>query len=271
MIEWVPGWLNLTLMIVGVVGLPAIISVVIHLRDLSVGRRFMRLHPQDDLTVVLPTSGHEVGGAAGARYERHTVNRPSLDALVSLTSLIARLGYNKNQEVVLSASLAHRIPGDLMLVGGPLKNEISREFVARFNEAHHDLRIERLQHDDGTWQVCVGGKVVAALPNEAGQAQDKDIAVLLVWKNPFSSSGRMRRGMMFAGFTGMGNAAAVQYLDEDVPKKPYRYRAWRWKRSLPGLYSRKWPMFIAVLDVWVKDQGVRSSTEKFFARIPEAQ
>lgn len=269
--EWFPESLNVILAIIGLIGLPAIWSVVMRSRELTAGRRLLRFQQSEPLTVVMPTSAHEEGGAEGARYQRHTVNRPSLDALVNLTSFIATLGYKKPHHLVVSADISGTVRGDLAMMGGPLKNKVSRNFLELFNETHPELCIDRERTESGNWQISVGGSVVAVLESDEGRAVQHDLALLVAWHNPFSGNNGERRAMMFAGFTGMGNNAAVQYLDQNLPKGLLAYRIWRTKRSLPAIYSKRWPKFIAVLKVRVDNQEVVSFREVFFAPIPEVE
>lgn len=268
--EWFPESLNVILAIVGLIGLPAIWSVVARSRELTARRRVIRFQQKEALTVVMPTSAHEEGGAEGARYHRHTVNRPSLDALVNLTRLITTLGYKKPHRLTVSEEVLGTVHGDLAMVGGPIRNRVSLNFLELFNEAHPELRIDRERTEDGIWQISVGGELVASLEGKEGRAVSHDLALLVVWRNPFSGNVHQRRAMMFAGFTGMGNDAAVQYLDQKLPKGLLSYRRWRHAKGLPPLYSKKWPMFIAVLKVRFENQAVVSFEEKSFTPIREA-
>src|SRR5690606_20493568 len=104
---------------------------------------------------------------------------------------------------------------------------------------------------------------------EKTRSINKDLVLLVAWKNPYLGTGAPRRGMMFAGFTGLGNNAAAQYLSKDLAQGHSRYRKRCRDHGLPHLYSSRWPMFLAVLEAEIHGRSVGEIKELHFEAIPD--
>ncbi len=243
-------------------------------RKRTLGRRLMSLHDDDPVTVVFPVSHSGKGGLNETNPERDLINRGSLDTLVTLTRFTTRLRYKNDLRV--AAGEVGVIKNDLLLVGGDIRNKTSKYVIQKFNDEHRDMRIEREDAGDHR-EIRIGEgedqkTFIVELPDTDPASDekptfDKDLVVVLAWKNPYLGNEPPRRAMIFAGFTGVGNNAGARYLTEDLAQGRASYARRSRKHGLPSLSSSQWPHFLAVLEVELHGQEAGDIKELHFAAI----
>jgi len=237
----------------------------------------------------------------GVEYKPTVTTLGNLDAAVAMAVTIGRLQTRKRYDIRLSRNVAGKMRRDLVLIGGPVKNRISRIFLDCLRAAHPALEIayhdsgpedgpatngagpagERSADVDGD-KVNLGDPVpymqlgCQKLDFEAKKQKDDpcypetDVALAVLWVNPFSDV--KRRGLLCAGFTDSGTAAAMSYVLSGTPRA--RYKEIRRDRRLRQEFgvrrsSRAWPCFVALLQVSLSSDRAISVREVAFAPLPD--
>jgi hypothetical protein len=260
----VPDWLSLFLTVIGTIGLTTVVNLVVRSRELTLARRYFRLNSKAPTSVVLVTSGYEDGGIAGAIHKRHVVSLATLQASAMFAEMLGTFHYGQGLKLTISEGLRSAPRGDLALLGGPVKNKLAAHFLSAFNAANPELRIDREIKDDkrilriGAWSETFTPQL------QADGTPANDLALLIVWKNPFARE--QRRAVLCAGFTSWGTAAAAEYYCTDFFR--FRYKQLRREHELPRARSKKWPIFVTALEVRMTGDAIVSTKERFFAVVP---
>lgn len=270
-------WVSLALSVISLFGIASIWAVmrqlwIVRKRGRSIvkfKRSWIRGNP---LSIVISTSenhtpvpGKLVAGSPsdgeaadpesnGPQYPRPTVSIWTTYAVSEISEVSSMLGYRKSFETDIAERLTHNQTGDLVLIGGRVKNIRSRQFSDHFNARHPELAIQRSPDSSSEMKkLKIGPEDFDFLPKKdkvTGHTVS-DRAVLLLWRNPFSAGKKQRRGILCAGFTSMGTAGAAQYLSDSLQDGSLR-RMWKAHRPRGWSY-RRFPQFIVVLDVYINN------------------
>lgn len=235
------------LTIVGVVGLTTLVNAVTWGRNLGRKQRFFRLRRREPADIVLVTSGYEVGGVDGVHYKRPLTSMGTLQGATMFSRAIGDLKLGKEVAVHISQHLERQPQGDLILLGDPTKNPVAHEFVEDFNRAFPDVAIRRPERPGGGRELWIGDDVFEyeVVPQAQSENPRTDLGLIVFWRNPFGFE--RRRAIFCAGFTGWGTAAAAHYVLHDF--QTHRFPELRRTGHLPALLSRRWPCFLAVIEV----------------------
>jgi hypothetical protein len=241
----------------GIIGLSGILAALNSSRRLSRHHRFFRFQFREPVDFVLTTSSREYGGFGGVKYKRPTT---AVGNLRGATEIAQAIGYGSPRRPItvgVSTDLESSLRDDLVVLGLPGKNVASglvfRELAARYPNLK--LAIEESK-DPG----CSMGLGAASFPYEVVAQRDSeipetDIAVIVMWVNPFSL--RKRRLLLCGGFTAYGTAAAARYLIHDVLN--HRLSSLRREhQKLPSLWGSDWVCFAMLIELrLIHDQIVK--------------
>ncbi len=242
------------LSILGIIGATGIASSYVWARQLLLSRRFMRFSGSEPLDIVVATSDVGKGGPDKDEYLRPTVSASNVEAAVLVATASGALRQRKDLRVWLSETSRVSLDGDLVIIGGQLKNRVAGDYLSKFNELHGDLAIER-HHDKHRCSLSVGQWTRSIeLENEPGTENPVRDLVLVVFSRNWLTIKR-RRGVLCAGFTSHGSISGVRFAFEGQ---------WKWRGARGGhplhYLGRKWPSFIAVLAVDIKN-GIPTTSE----------
>jgi hypothetical protein len=219
--------------------------------------RFLRLRVNEPLDIVLSTSRVE-RSTQPVSYRRTLI---SVGHLESVTAFSAAVGAIKRRDQIVvhaSSHVAHALERDLVLIGGPVKNEISRLFLERLDLAYPDLGLLFGPGEDGVVRVAVDGTAFDVEP-PAGELSC-DYGLVVAWVNPFAVE--RRRAILCAGITSHGTAAAATYLLGPVIDR--RYRRLRSDAARGGRRGARWdwPSFVLLLKLVVGSDGRFGAVEE---------
>ncbi|HXS33648.1 MAG TPA: hypothetical protein VN758_07750 [Solirubrobacterales bacterium] len=201
--------------------------------------RFFSLKRDESIDLVLVTSDYEEGD----NYRRHVTSYDTLRAATHFAERIGGLRLDKDTNLRVSERLDDPPTRDLVVLGGSdaPKNRVAKVFLDEFNEAHPELEISR-PREEGSRRLVVGSEEWDWNGWSDGKDDvNTDVAVIVVWRNPFVSESR--RGIYCAGFTAAGTAAATEHLLSDLCREGRR-RSLGWKRINP--FAR--PNFVSVVE-----------------------
>jgi DNA-binding transcriptional LysR family regulator len=184
---------------------------------------------------------------------------------------------NKALNVQLSQAPVVSKRGDLVLLGGPDRNERTRELLPAFRRTYPNVvfNFDDSSGVDASLDLS-GCSLVFNFENQPAPWEDYpsyDYGLILVWLNPFTTE--RRRCVLCAGFTSHGTAAAAEYFLKEVapygrngvlekfkPAAPDSPPA-RWKRS-------EWPCFVMAIRVRLLGPDVAAPPECLrFVALPE--
>jgi hypothetical protein len=208
--------------------------------------------------IILTTSSYDAS-RLGASVVRATTGIGQVQGVSLLSRFLGAAYKRKKTYISISKSTSVRPDKDLILLGGPSKNEYSLRFLEKLVAEVPSLG---LMVDDDASRIEVAGNTydIGNLRIENGFPQ-KDIALVVVWKNPFASE--PARAIYCAGMTSYGTSGAATWLFHDVlMSSGSRMRKLVQK---VGLCS---PSFLVVLEVDVVNGAVAAISEKLMISIP---
>lgn len=232
---------GLTVGIVGLLGITAtnVARWLGYFARINRDARFFGLKREEEIDLILVTSEDQQGD----NYRRQLTSYDTLRAATRFAERIGELRLRKSANFRVSERLDDPPTGDLVILGGSdaPKNRVAKVFLEEFNEAHPELTISRPRLD-GARKLLVGSSEWEWQAwTDDDTAVNKDVAVIVVWWNPFAPA--KRRGIYCAGFTAAGTAAATNYLVSEISRGG-RHRALGWKRINPLLS----PCFVSVVE-----------------------
>lgn len=209
------------------------------------GRPVLRLQRGRTIDLVVTTSAFDES-PLGAAIRRPSTGHGQVITIMHATRKIARL-YGKRSPVSFHFSRAlgrHRMDRDLILVGGPAKNELSGKFLRELS-----LRpgVPELTFDDIEGRIGFGeGVITKNLTGVQGNDIDEDFALIVGVVSPFDPHGRAR-ALFVSGFTSFGTAAAGEFLFDHLTN--FRWRLRRVPRSRARvLWPREFAMIVRFSD-----------------------
>jgi hypothetical protein len=211
--------MELVSLIVSAVGvLPLLTWAVYTSQRLGRAHRLIRFARSAPVDVVLTTSAvveHDVGVVVS----RPVTGYGQVAGLTSCIGMLARFYRRKSLRVHLSGFVRNRIESDLVCLGGPVRNDISRGVL---DALASELEEPRIEFDDVTCAVRVKdarGEFTAAGfdPGVQDGAPANDLALVILTNRRPNADGTFR-AILCAGFTTYGTAAAAEYAFSDLPK-----------------------------------------------------
>ena len=235
-------------LIIGLIGLiPLVYLSYSYLLDYFPTRKFLAFDKASNLDVIITTSSVSTS-PKGAKVQRATTGIGQVQGVSHLSKFIGKFYKNKAIDVHLGRGLALRPVGDLVLLGGPSKNEYSERFLQKFAHDNHDLQLEV---DDNGAKIKIKDNIydTSVLSIQKGLPA-KDVCLVICWKNPFSPVTSSTRSVYCAGLTSYGTSGAALWLFNDILTAKGGFEELRKK---VGINS---PNFLAVLSADIVNGGV---------------
>jgi hypothetical protein len=241
--------IGLLLTVIG--AMPALIGVAVWLTRYRFARKILAFQPAEHIDVVITTTAtHQ--NSRGVR--RATTGIGQVAGIAAFARSLNHFYRRKPLKVHMSVRVTNRLDHDLLLLGGPQNNGLSRVFLEHVRASHQDIPIV---FDDEQFSVQVGDfQITGFEPKIEDGVPVEDLALIMFERNPFAPE--WRRAILCSGFTSYGTGAASEYLFQDLLGD----RSRRFKRI-----ERKWTSqcgFIMVVRLYfVGDQLVRVNEVKF--------
>lgn len=277
-------WIGLVIAVLGLFGFPALLEMVRRVFFLRRrGRAILRLkrssifaRRENFLSIVISTSSNRPEilkpepveapletpetekKESMLQYSRPAVSIWTTYAVTYISELCSQLGYRKSFEADICEKLTKSQDNDLVFIGGPVKSPRARTFVELFEKHHPSLQINRKRNirpkgEASYYEVTIGSEKFVSEIQSIGTNVVSDIVILMMWRNPFISRFRWRRGIMCAGFTSMGTSGAAQYLNDSLQDGSLRKLC---RQAGLGVFSfQRPPEFIMVLDVQINNDS----------------
>lgn len=210
-------------------------------------RRFLGFNKDEEIDFIVTTSDLKKD-EKGLKVLRATTGIGQIIGIAEAAKIIGKLYRKKAINIQLSGLLTQRPNKDLILLGGPAKNEISKKFIRIFKERNKDLKFE---FDDISTTIRLDDIEIIRpdLDCDADGNIDFDYSIVIVSDNPFSS--KKRRAIFCAGFTSYGTSGGATWLFDDLLLK----NAKRLK-ILENLENNKKASFIAIIKVQIASKQV---------------
>jgi hypothetical protein len=253
----------------GFIGLGSILKAAALTRHWRRNRRFLRFRFHEPVDVVISTDKRldTPLTETGRTYPRFVASLGSLEAASDFSRLIGQVKSRKPIRIQMSEKLTSELRGDLVLLGGPVLNDVSDLFLRRLNEVYDDINV--VFEDDKAEQarISVGSfsdSYDCTMQRRHPDFPTDDFALVVAWRNPFAHA--KRRAILCAGFTYHGTAAATHYLiNEVIPRGGPLGCECRWWQGL----RRTWPCFVLALRVQFSADKPVLVEERAVAPLPE--
>jgi hypothetical protein len=223
---------------------PLLATALIRLGRLERGRRILNFDRVSKLDVVVTTSDVRPP-AIGIETDRPLTGYGQLRGVGSCTRAMSRLYRHKRISLHFSRFLRAdgKLDSDLVLLGGPLKNQWSKTFLDDLVR-HYEMRTFEFDEQRRNIRIDVTGfdpfEVEAFAPEmedaRAGGLRypKKDYGLIILSHHKGRRAGAFR-WVMCAGITTYGTAAAADYLFGELVQMPRRRaRVEAGVRSFPG-------------------------------------
>jgi hypothetical protein len=214
--------------VIGLLGLLGLIPLAVSagewLLDRRRVRRVLRLHNRGHLDVVVTTNHVQPYEAGVAKAYLTAVGEAR--GIAALSRVLMRHYRKKNVDITVSVDYGGQPTGDVILLGGPLRNEWSRNFLRRLKDNYgvdieilaEDSRIRIGEFDSGTFDQELEDDI---------PKRDLGVVILAPW---FQND--EHRVVMCAGLSTYGTEAAARFIFVDLPKnKPENRRIARCLRN----------------------------------------
>jgi hypothetical protein len=178
-------------------------------------RRFLQFGAHEAVDVVLTTSAIAVP-AQGAPVTRPLTGIGQVDSIGFFARALGAHYRKKPLRIQMSSYVRARLDADLVVIGGPAKNRVAKEFLEAIDSTFPELR---LQFDDIGCNLTFSEKEIVRDFNPLEGVDGKgfpvfDIGLIIGWRNPYTHN--WKRAFMCAGFTTFGTAAASEYLFSEI-------------------------------------------------------
>lgn len=195
----------LALAFVGV--LPSAYVALLWFSTFLPARQLLAFQSNGTVDVVVTTSAVEKS-SVGSPILRATTGIGQIQGLAHVGKAVGRYLRTIELRVAVSNSVNFELENDLVVLGGPAKNNIAKRLLDHFGRNYPDLPIA---FDDIGGSVRVGDfEQKVEIGPEPMDNISNDLAIVMLWKNPFAAS--LKRGIFCAGITSYGTAGASNWF-----------------------------------------------------------
>lgn len=191
----------------------------------SIARKFLRFTGKGPVDFVLTTSAMHISGRQyGAKVRRPVTGIGQIQGTAFASEAIGDLYRRKQIRVHLSVDVRNVLDEDLLIIGGPAKNAVARQFFdclpvssggnrAVFDDINGTILMPAGFGKEWAVNVAMDLETIRFVPTE-------DWGVVILCKNPFTTLAR--RAIFISGFTSYGTAATAEYLFGSVIRRSWR-------------------------------------------------
>jgi hypothetical protein len=214
--------------VLGLIGLVGIVPVVsawtARLLEWRRVARILGLGRTTPVDLIVSTSGdakHPIGTSRS-----YKTNVGEVQAMVSVARALGAHYAHKAPRIHMSVDIRNRLDSDLVVLGGPLLNDVAADFISAFSARYPTSQIS---HDAATQSMAIGDFKYNGfdLMREDGIPKQDLVLVLMGW----DLLAKDTRDILCAGFTTYGTAAAAELLFNDLLTRSYRRTAKQLKKD----------------------------------------
>ncbi len=249
----------LTTFITIIEGILAVIGIVslFHAGYLRLGqllpiRRFLGFGINTPLDIIITTSDIKKS-TKGLKIIRATTGIGQIQGIAYLSKFFVKNFRKKEISTHISKNVSQKPENDLILLGGPSKNEYSGQFIKILKSQHPDLQLS-LNENSGRLRLKNKTYTLSNTDLQNGLPK-KDIALVIVWKNPFSEN--PRKAIYCAGMTSYGTSGSINWLFNDVLTLNKKTN-----KKVFKIVGKKNPNFIAVIEMNIVNDYVVSTIQR---------
>lgn len=211
---------GLVLSVIGAVGvLPVMAGLIFWSQGFRRAHRVLGFRRSLPIDIVLTTSAVEAAGH-GAPVKRPLTGYGQVRGVANCARALAANYPHKEILIHLSGFVRNRLDRDLISLGGPAKNEITRTILKEIPERYHLRRLEFDDISDSVRITTPSGQQID-IRNFDPQLQDGvpqvDIFIITATTR-YKPDNTTTRCILCAGFTSYGTGAAAEYMFIDLPR-----------------------------------------------------
>jgi hypothetical protein len=174
-------------------------------------RRFLALDRNRPIDVIVSTNAVRAAAPGEAKANNTAIGELRAVAL-GARRVLPLYGRQKNVTAYMSKDYAGRLQTDLLLVGGPLRNEWSKSFMEKFNERYPTAQ---LVLDAGSNLIGLGARRVEFDQRLEHGVPKRDLALLVIDSRVWNTEAN-QRVILCAGLSTYGTEGAARFLFERV-------------------------------------------------------
>lgn len=189
-------------------------------------RRMLRISGGGRLDVIASTSACQAHSSDDAAAYLTAVGEVRGMAAVSRT--FSR--YFRKTTITMHMSMEGQPAqdSDLLLLGGPRRNERTKNFIETFNRTYPEAKV---RIDTGTRTVAIGGREISGFDQRTTHngVPTEDVGLIVV--GPRDAGNKDRRVFLCAGLSTYGTEAAARFLFEELARSGRTESITQWLRS----------------------------------------
>ncbi|MFE0253265.1 hypothetical protein [Streptomyces sp. NPDC059010] len=199
--------------------LPVIAAVWYWVQRFGRGRHILQFTRASPIDLVLTTSA-VTEAIHGAPASRPLTGYGQVRAVASCAGVLASLYPRKDVYIHLSGFIRNRLDRDLVILGGPAKNEAARAMLEDL-ALHHEMADFVFDDIDDTLRIDLQNgqpfSVESFTPGIVNGYPGRDCGLVIATFHR-GQGGRYHRRILCAGFTTYGTYVAAEYLFGDLIK-----------------------------------------------------
>lgn len=176
----------------------------------SPARRFLALNRDHPIDIIVSTNATRRATAGEARS--HTTAIGELRAVAVGARTVLPLYKHKKVSVYMSAEYPGRLQGDVLLLGGPLRNSYSESFLKLVNKKYPSAQ---LVLDAQACLVGLNGRQFVLDQRPNGGVPQEDLALLVLASDVWNTE-RHQRVVLCAGLNTYGTEGAARFLFQQL-------------------------------------------------------
>ena len=233
-------------LLIGVVGLlPILIALNYWFFKHRPVKKFLSFEEQEPVDIIVTTSNFSASDT-GASVMRPTTSIGQLEGVAFIARLLGRFYRKKELIVNMSKNVHRRLNRDLLLLGGPAKNEFTKRFLIKFSDSYPDFNFlfDEIDCNLNFKDIIIEN----AKLEQNGSNLENDYAIVIVWHNPFAI--KSRRAILYAGFSSYGTSGAENWIFDDLLMNRQLFS------KMKKIKIRKKSNFIALLKIHLIENQV---------------
>lgn len=209
--------LRTALSIIGV--LPILLAVYFWVQQYRRAQRVLSFRRSMPVDIVLTTSSVALS-EHGKPVSRPLTGYGQVRGVANCAQALAKHYPRKAIQIHLSGFIRNRLDHDLVVLGGPAKNEVSRTLLKDI-AVQYNLKKLEFNDIDGSLNIVDSYNRELRIDNFDTELREgapaSDIGLIIAISRRDHPSARRTRCIFCAGFTTYGTAAAAEYMFLDLP------------------------------------------------------
>jgi hypothetical protein len=198
--------------IIGIIGvIPTLAILFIWISKQKPVKKLLNFQEKEPLDIIVTTS-NQSENKIGLKVVRPTTGIGQVQGISFAARTLGRFYKRKEIFTHMSTNIPERLSKDLLLIGGPAKNQVTKRFLTNFQTKFSNINFT---YDDIDCKLTLDDYVLDenCFRLEDPSKIEKDVGLLILWDNPFYTN---RRAILCSGMTSFGTSAVANWFFDDI-------------------------------------------------------